>query len=417
MARSVDDIVESYAASLEFPPEDPNTIDRIIEIIAAGVSWDNGQRELLRQVANGKDYNGNNTSLMLLLFDVLGGKSKKALAYGIRAFEAFGREPKKLIGLENPDGLVEYVIDTAENLEEIVKLKDTLLREGHFYSTDMQWTHISGREPLYPKGHLVPSVLLAANEIAFRLKDIDARDEQNVENYEKQGVDVLEHLKLWKTRLEAHEAIVIAYQVMASQAEGKKKKNAATAQALEALAAYESLAGTYQAHGFSTDLMEAYARIKYRTDILSTGEAPDELKADYGWRRKTSFTRETDWDQYFREQLFGTKEPEWKKRERQRAQQRTQPGESQPEQPYRVIRDPWSGYSEELQLLGLTKDSSYEEARKFFRDGLKKRRLTFTRMDVGTPEYQLAMKETAAFIDAWKKVELLYIQNQKPQSL
>ena len=160
--------------------------------------------------------------------------------------------------------------------------------------------------------------------------------------------------------------------------------------------------------------MEGQERIKYRTDILSTGEAPDELKADYGWRRKTSFTRETDWDQYFREQLFGTKEPEWKKRERQRAQQRTQPGESQPEQPYRVIRDPWLDYSEELQFLGLTKDSSYEEARRIFRQGLLERRSTFTRMDIGTPGYEVAMRGTAIFLDAWKKVEPLYLQNKKP---
>ena len=412
MARSVDDIVESYASSLELPPEDPNTIDRIIGVLATGASWDNEQKELLRQVAAKKSYRGNNPHLMLLLYDALGGKSKKALAYGIQAFEIFEREPKKLAGLENPDRLVEYVIDTAENLEELVKLKDTLLREGYFYSKDTPKVYTFGVEPHYPKGHLVPSVLLVANEIAFRLKDINPRDENNIDNYKSQGGDELEYFKLWGTRLQAHEAIVIAYQVMASQSKSKKAKNAATAQALEALAAYESLAGTYQADGFAIDLMEAYARTKYDTSKPSTGEVPEDLKADTEAMGRARFWGRVDWDQYFRERWFGTKEPEWKKRERQRAQQQEEyarSGRAQVEELVaRLFRDPWDVYAKELGLLDLTKDMSYQEARAAFRKGIIARRLTFIRKDVGTPEYKAAMNETGTFLDAWNKVEPLY---------
>ena len=64
-------------------------------------------------------------------------------------------------------------------------------------------------------------------------------------------------------------------------------------------------------------------------------------------------------------------------------------------------------------LLGLTKERSYEEARAAFRRGVIARRSTFVRMDFGTPAYDAAMKETAAFIDAWKKVEPLYVQNEQ----
>ena len=404
MRKSIDEIIESCARSLDLPIDDVKTIDKIIEHLVAGIKLFPEQKDDLRRIVSEKSYTANNPHVMLILFDVLGGKSKKALAYGIQGFEALGRKPEKLVELQNPDGLIEYVIATAETLEELVNLKDALLHEGHFYSLAFRDTYGGyGGEFSPPKKHLANSMLLVANEIAYRLRDVDIRDEV----VSSLGKDEFAELsRKWRTRLEAHEAIVMAHQV-----KGKKVVNKG---ALEALAAYEALAGTYQARGFTVDLMEEYARIKYGVYKPSTGKAPEELKAEHGWVHMWGHGG-PNWDQFFRAGWFGTKEPEWKKRKRQRAQQAPY-GDSRQSQTYELTdrlssRDPWELIRDELAILGVNRKMTYLEARSRFWDGIKQRRLTFIRMDIGTPEYQNAMRETAAFIEAWHRVEPLYKSN------
>lgn len=403
---TADEVIERYASRWELPLGEQSTIDRIIELLAPMVhlwsedDWSREKREDLLKIVNERRYNGTDLDKMLLLYDALINDSQNVLQYGIQAFEASGRNPKKLTGLENPDRLVEYAVDTAESLEELVQLKNGIIKDGHFTYFGSFGNQIDSAAK-----QLANSLLTVANEIAYRLKDVDIG---NLTEEESKAMELEElgekWLKPWKIRMEAHGAIVMAY-----QAKGEKIVNE---EALEALAAYEALTGKYQPVSpytdFTMDLMEAYARIKYVADKLSTGEVPEELKADPDKFRASMSFGMPDWDQWFRHQFFGSKEPEWKKWERQRAQQRTQSGRFQAEQPYRVIKDPWLDYSEELQLLGLTKNMPYEEARRIFRQGLFERRSTFIRRDIGTPGYGAAMKETAAFIEAWKKVDPLY---------
>ena len=412
--ETVDEVIERYASSWELPIEEQSTIDRIIELLAGSArhwskdSWSKEKEEDLLKVVNEKQYKGRDLDVMLSLYDVLINDSQNALPYGIQAFEAFGRDPKKILQLENPDRLVEYVIDTAESLEELVGLKNRIIIDGQFGGME-EYRGVSSVTK-----RLANSLLLVANEIAYRLKDVDIRNLTEEESKAMEWEELGEKwFKPWSIRLEAHGAIVMAYQA--------KGESVVNKEALEALAAYESLTGRYQTvsayTNFSMGLMEAYARIKYGADKLSTGEVPEELKADPDKLRNSAFSGMPDWDQLIRHWLFGSKEPEWEKRERQRAQQRTQSGRFQAEQPYRVIRDPWSDYSEELQLLGLTDNMSYEQARAAFRGKIKKQRLAFTHEIIGTQEYDSATKNAARILDAWNKVQPLYLQNQKPQSL
>lgn len=396
---SVGDIIGSYAQSLELPLDDPKTIDRIIEILSYDARWSKDGKDNLRKVLSKKTYRGDNPELMLEFYDILGGKSKKALAYGFQGFELLRRDPKRIIQLKNPEGLVSYVINSAESLDELVKLKDTLLAEGNFYSMDDPNTFYFNRTPRFPEERLIKSVLSVANEIASQLTDIDVRDENVVSKYK--GAEFDKFYRKWRIRLEAHEAIVLAY-----QAKGKKHANK---EALEALAAYDSLAGTYEARGFKLELIEAYARTKYKPSMPSTGEVPDNLKADPEAMGRARFWGRFDWDQYFRQQWFGVKEPEREKKERQK--------KKVAEFIEQLPTNPWEAYNDELRLLGLTEKMSYEQARSIFREGLKARRSTFIRQDTGTPAYESAMKETAAFIDSWNKVEILYRMNaQGPAS-
>lgn len=395
MSGSVDELIESYAISLELPPGDQRTIDRIIELVVTGLSWDKEAKVTLSKIVSEKQYNGNDRSIMLLLYDVLGGKSKNALFYGIRAFEGFGRDPKKLVELENPDGLVKYAIDTADGIDELVEFKNTIISNGHFGLLDnYKWKRVD----LSPTKRLANSLLLVANEIAYRLKDLDPRKLTEDESKALGWEEFLEKWqKPWNIRLQAHGAIVTAYQA--------KGKNVVNKESLEALAAYESLTGKYQPVTtfaiFSPELMEAYARIKYGVDKPAIGETPEELKADMDKLKSSMFWGIFDFDQYFRRDWFGAKEPEWKKQEREK----DIPLEEFVE---RLVKDPWGFYAKQLKIVGIAKEMSYEEARSIFRKGVKERRSVFTRKREETAEYQSAMRETAAFVEAWSTVEPLY---------
>ncbi len=391
--ESVDALLESLAVSMGLAPGEPAPIDRIIERLSGSPVEFKADRDSLERIARERRYTGSNHTVMLSLYDILGPDSDFGMEYGIRAIEAFGRDPKKIAALHSPDRLVEYVIATAdgatdEGLEELVKLKDALLHEGSFRLS--RWERQNSR---YRNDQtLIPSVVLVAGEIASLLKDFDMRNAPDFGTPE-----FIAYGEKWVMRWKAHAAIVLAY-----QAQGD---NPANPEAMEALAVYESLTGSYDAPGFEHGLMKAHFKIKYGADKPVTGEVPEELKADVNVMGQLNLHHTMD--DFYRAIYFGTKKPAWKIHAEQEKQEQARQARAEALID-EMFSDPWTRCENELRILGINKEYSHEAARAAYRRGVFSHRETFVRMDVGTPEYAAAMKETAAFISAWKKLEPLY---------
>lgn len=335
----------------------------------------------------------------------LAGSQVGLLAYGIEGLEALGRDPKQIINLENPGQLTEYLVSTAESLEELVTIKDTFLGEGQFRPKRPY-----GKDEVNAKKTLAQPLLIVANELADRLKDVDPR-KVDTHVSDKEFRDVYTK---WMMRLDAHAAVVIAF-----QAKGKYPVNKA---ALEALAKYEALAGTYQADWFAIDLMREYFNIKYSAGKLSTGEVPENLKADPDKVGFDSFRRETNWDQEFRRINFGVKEPELRRYERQRVGQDEKERQKRERQRIEdfvngLFKDPWEANAKYLKILGLDKEMTYDAARAAFRKTITQYRVAFSMAakEKGTPAYENAMKAAGEVLEAWRAVEPLYKEKQPNQ--
>lgn len=403
---NIEELIESYASFLMLPPQEQTTIDKIMELLGIVVTHSEESKENLKAIASKKPYKGNKPAMLLLLYDVLGGKSNRALTYGIQGLESLGRDAKQIVNLEHPERLAEYLASTAEGLEELVTLKDILLTEGKF-----RYHHPGLKGYVDAKKTLIQPLLTVANELAYRLKDVDPRrrsapasDKEIVDQYAK-----------WRVRLDSHAAIVIAY-----QANGKYPVNR---EALDALAAYEALAETYQADWFSIDLMREYFKIKYVAGKPSTGKVPEDLKSDPQKRTNAFFWGRIDWDQEFKRDMFGDKEPEWKKYEWQRAQQEKARQEKEKRQRLEdwvddLLKDPWEANAKYLKIMGLNKEMTYDEARAAFRRTIMQHRTTFSMsaQEKGTQTYELAMKAAGEVLEAWKKVEPLYKEKQPPET-
>ncbi len=375
---TADEIIALFAPAFRLPLDDSSTPDRIMEILADNANPSQRDRNMLAEVAAHNPYRGSNPDVMLSLYDVLG-DSPEALIYGIRGFEILARDPKKLIRLQNPTRLVGYAIESAEDVYELNALQDALLDEGRFYP--------SSYGQLSAKKHLAQSIILVASEIADRLRDF---------SFENATEDKRTLIDYYGIRRDAYRAMVMAWQGY----EGVGKET------LEALAAYESLTKTYQARGFTIELMQEYFNHKYSASAPSTGEIPEDLKAEQegGWYNPFSGI---DWDQHFREERFGVKESNRERQERLR-------GEAEREEQKRIgdleslLRDPWSFYSKELELIGVRKGVTYQEAKTAFRRGIRKHRSAFTRMDVGTSEYDADMAGARNYLSAWERIEPLF---------
>ena len=368
---------------LDMPPDVP--LDRWVELL---VSINN--RKTLRKVVSEEEYNGSVPKAMLYVYDVIH-DLPKGLHYGIKGFELLKRDPKVITELQNPDKLVDYVVATADSLDELVKLQETIIQEGKFNSRSY-----GSDEFANTKKYLAQSLLKVAFEIAEHQKNV-GKDRDSVAKFTKP----LEHLEQWKIRLDAHIAIVMAYQATKGISD----------ETLDAIAAYESLADTYEPYSgnwFSYKAMEAYFKRKNAVGTLNKGELPEELKAEPMFRQPFYGPGP---DQYFRMKYFGEKEPEWRKEGNEKAKSKQKDGIGEL---LGIMKDPWEYYKKELEFLGLNKDMTYDEAKITFRRGVLAQRATFIRMDTETLEYKDAMRKTQDFLEAWKKVGMLY-QN-KPDS-
>lgn len=371
---------------LDMPPDVP--LDGWVEILASI-----NNRKTLRKVVSKEDYNGNIPKAMLYVYDVAY-DLPKGLHYGIKGFELLKRDPKVITELQNPDKLVDYVVATADSLDELVKLQETVIEEGKFNSRSP--SYLGADEFVNTKKYLAQSLLKVAFEIAERQKHINQSQESRA-----QFSKPLEHSEQWKIRLDAHIAIVMAYQATKGISD----------ETLDAIAAYESLAGTYEPYSgnwFSFRVLDAYFKRKHAVGTLKTGEIPEELKAEPMFRQPHYGPGP---DQYFRMKYFGEKEPEWRKKGDEKAESRQKDGI---DGLLGIMKDHWTYYKNEIELLGLNKSMSYDEAKKIFRRSVFEQRAIFIRMDTETQEYKEATKKTQDFLEAWRKVGVLY-QN-KPNS-
>lgn len=383
-------IIESFANFYELPPDDQKTINNAIEMSLTNSAVSSEWREGLIEALGKHRYTGENPKVALKLYDILGGKSKKALSYGISGFETLEREPITICTLENPDNLVKYTIDTSESLEELVGLKDSLLSEGNFFHYDSRWSD-SYRKP---KQNLINSLLMVSFEIADKLKDIDIRNRSvEYETYE----ELREYNDKWRKRVDAYAAIVLCY-----QAKGKKPDNK---DALNALRAYEELTGTYDGPRFHDDLMKTYAKIKYGADKPVYGEISEDLKADPD--SYVPFLKFPGFDYFFRAEYFGTKKSYWEKVKEGKGKEEKEKFEEYIDD-LLGLGNHWERHAVELNLLGVNKEMSFEEARSIYRRIMKQQSVTFSRQDIGTSEYRSAMEKAAQYTVAWSKIEPLF---------
>ncbi|MDD5415957.1 MAG: hypothetical protein PHE48_03070 [Candidatus Daviesbacteria bacterium] len=391
----MENIIEGFVQFFDGSLDDPKAVNRAIGIaVDQPTEWGG-----LREAIGRHPYTGDNPEIMLKLYDALEG-SEDGLMYGIQGLEILQRETSRIAKLRNPEGLVQYVIDTSEGFPELNSLQDALLVEGSFY-TIRSILYNPRPNSRQPDKHLINSVLLVANEIDDRLKDVNAK-EQEFEG--KSFEEAKEVMGRFNMRIKARQAIVLAY-----QANGKKPEE--NIEALQALATYEFLSGQYQANGFDFDLMKAYAQIKYGTNKPSAGEVPDDFKIDPAKLSQMRFSRGYDFDAHFRYHNFGVKQEE---RERKAEEAKRGSDESRIED---LFENASKNYAEALELIGVEEDMSYEEARSIYRNGLKKRQTTFIRQDKDTPEYDAAMDEMKRFLVAWERIILvLYPEHSKKQN-
>lgn len=134
----------------------------------------------------------------MMLFTIF----QKNFIMALKGFELLKRDPKVITELQNPDKLVDYVVATADSLDELVKLQEAIIQEGKFDSRSHGPDEFANT-----KKYLAQSLLKVAFEIAERQKNV-GRDRDSAAKFTKP----FEHLEQWKIRLDAHIAIVMAYQ-------------------------------------------------------------------------------------------------------------------------------------------------------------------------------------------------------------
>ena len=74
----------------------------------------------------------------------------------------------------------------------------------------------------------------------------------------------------------------------------------------------------------------------------------------------------------------------------------------------RMIEDPWAFYSEQLTLLGLTKDMSLADAKGVFRRRIKEHSSAFNTVFNTSREYAASQDAAKAVLAAWEAVSHLY---------
>ena len=402
-------------ADERFDKELDMEVDRAIALMCSNLSlfddgWALGQ---LKRLLSELGYRGNNPAVMLKVFDV-NPESEDALALGIRGFEESKRNPSVLVKLEHPEQLVNYTMATADSLDEIFELQETLLREGHIRrGWDEVGFSMSGYRTPDPKISLVSSIIMVADEIISRLNHVTEdyfKDLYNEKNDEK----IREGLKQRGTKAEAYKSRVYAFQAVMKRKDFESPSDELEA-ALTAVQAYEEFTGAYTDDFFRKGLMEAYFRRKYSTTAPSTGEIPEELKAESNWMN--SLYPRMNWDQFLRDIYFGRKEDPWKKRmeeaTQEQARQSTEEARKRRNKHLEdwindLMMDPWERHRSELDFLGINSEMSYQEAKARFWNGVKERRGTFIRQDVNTGGYKKANDDLAAYITAWRTVEPIY---------
>ncbi|HLD18549.1 MAG TPA: hypothetical protein VJB90_00900 [Candidatus Nanoarchaeia archaeon] len=352
----------------------------------------NRYREELAEFAEQYEYTGSNPTIMFALYDSMPQDSGQGFLYGIRAWERSTKAPELLMQLQNPDRLVAYIINNIDDIDELLKIQETIAFEGRFYS---RVTGLFGDRA--DNKNFANSLLMVASEIAMRIGEVTL-DDDLVNKPREEVDDIVRKLNIRDNAL-AHR--VLAYQVASGISE----------ETFGAIGVYEKATGIYEAPGFDIGVMEAYFKAKHGFDKPRTDqEIPEELKADENWNAGAMMGARFSYDQYFRERYFGTKEPEWRRSQRQRQESR-RTADGLVDDLMKMIEDPWGYFAPELEVLGVNKEMNYEEARAAYRRVMKDNRAVFGIREQfpGTDsQWEAAMELVKRANIAWEKVGFLY---------
>ncbi len=352
--------------------------------------------QTLRDLLSEHGYTGNSPEILFGIYDFLAPESDEALVHGIRAYELSSHDIEQVAKLKNPSRLVSYIIDVTEEIETLGILQQKLFSASEIRSRLPGLGSMGSRYRSSEKNNAAPSIVELGLEISERLGHINLSD-----NETRETLGFQKWSELYSQRRDALEIAVLAQQHLT---EGSKET-------LSILAMYDKLTGTADVRGLYHDVLDAFMRIKLELDKPSDGgEIPDALKADayYEDRRAFgSYNREQEWKM----RHFGRQKKDWEQNQEYREQSQEQKDQDQAklEGDYRrMIEDPWAFYSEQLTLLGLTKDMSFEDARSVFRRRIKEHSSAFNTVFNSSLEYAASQEAAKAILSAWEAVSILY---------
>lgn len=363
-----------------------------------------GTPNALRNLLSEYGYTGNSPKILFGIYDFLAPDSEEALVHGIRAYELSGHDIEQVAKLKSPERLVSYIIDVTDEIRMLASLQERMFYTSKTHSQHSGFGSTDARYRSAEKTNVAPSIVELGLEISERLSHIGPFDAEQTESlgFEKWS-------ELYTMRRNALELAVLAQQHLTEDSD----------ETISILSIYDRLTGTVDIRGLDHDVLDKFMRIKLELDKPSQdGKIPDHLKADayYEDRRAFgSFSPEQEW----RMRHFGRQKKDWERMKEYREkseEQREQDRAELEDDLRRLIEDPWEFYSEQLTLLGLTKEMSLAEAKRVFRRKIKQYSSVFTTPFGTGPEYEASQESAKAILSSWEAVSGLYRAKELTES-
>lgn len=373
--QKLDDVVDDR----RLPGWENYSINKWIAISMGQLGMDDYSRNFLRELLSEHGYTGYSPEILFGIYDFLAPDSEEALVHGIKAYEFSGHDIEQVAQLKNPGRLVSYLIDVTDEIETLASLQEKM-----FYVSEIR---------SHKKTNADPPIVKLGLEINERLAHIDLF---NSEQRESLGFEKLS--KLYGMRRDALERAVLAQQLLTGDSE----------ETLGILAMYNSLTGTADIRGLDFDVIDSFMRKKLELDKPSKdGEVPDSLKADAYYEDQRSFWGFINPEQEWKMRHFGRQKKTWEQNQADKEQSKEE--REKLDRDYRkMIEDPWAFYSEQLALLGLTKEMSHPEARRGFIKKIREHSSAFNTIFNPNPEYKASQEKAGKILSAWEIVSVLY---------
>ena len=399
MKESVDDVTDDR----RLPGWENHSVNQWIGMYLGQLNME-GTPNALRNLLSEYGYTGNSPVILFGIYDFLAPDTEEALLHGIRAYELSDHDIEQVAKLKNPGRLVSYIIDVTDEIETLATLHETMFYASEVRSQTSGFSSIGARGRSAEKTNAAPSIVELGLEISERLAHIGSFNSEQEESlgFEKWS-------ELYMLRRDALERAVLAQQHLTG----------ASKETLGILTIYNSLTGTADISNLDYDVLDAFMRIKLELDKPSQdGEVPESLKADAYYEDRLAFggfSREQAW----RMRHFGRQKKDWEriKEYREKSEEQREQDRAELEDDLRrLIEDPWEFYSEQLTLLGLTKEMSLAEAKRVFRRKIKQYSSVFTTPFGTGPEYEASQESAKAILSSWEAVSGLYRAKELTES-